>query len=263
MAFPVATTTTKAKRVLEVRLAENQLEIERTLALRYEIFNLEMNEGLAESAQTGKDRDEYDLFCDHLIVLDKTDPAEEKIVGTYRMLRRRIADQNIGFYTENEFDLSEVRKLEGEIAEIGRSCVHPDYRDGSVINMLWVGIGNYLKTYDVQYLMGCGSVHSHDPREASLICAWLREKGALVDEHMDVEPRPGYEVEGFDPELKIDDPKALNKKIPALIKGYIRAGSKLGGKPAYDHEFGTIDFFILFDRADIDKRYNKHYIERD
>ncbi len=262
MAFPVATTTTRARRVLEVRLAENQLEIERTLALRYEIFNLELNEGLAESAHTGKDRDEFDLFCDHLIVLDKTTPGEDKIVGTYRMLRRSVAERNIGFYTENEFDLSAIHRIEDEIAEIGRSCVHPDYRDGSVINMLWVGIGNYLKEYNVQYLMGCGSVHSRDSREASEICAWLRGKDALVDARFDVRPRPGYEVEGFDPHLVVEDSKALNKKIPALIKGYIRAGSKLGARPAYDHEFGTIDFFILFNRAEIDARYNNRFVER-
>ncbi|MBE8427083.1 GNAT family N-acetyltransferase, partial [Leptospira borgpetersenii serovar Tarassovi] len=127
----------KAERKLEVRIAENQLEIERTLALRYEVFNLELGEGLPQSAATRKDRDEYDLFCDHLIVIDKN--RENKIVGTYRILRRSVAKQNLGFYSDNEFDITKIYEFDAETAEIGRSCVHPEYRDGSVISMLWAG----------------------------------------------------------------------------------------------------------------------------
>jgi len=118
----------KKERRLTVRIAENQLEIERALALRYDVFNLELGEGLPESAATRKDRDEYDYFCEHLIVIDKANG--DQIVGTYRILKRSVAEKNIGFYSENEFDISNIYKLNDEAAEIGRSCVHPDYRDG-------------------------------------------------------------------------------------------------------------------------------------
>lgn len=245
-------------RKLEVRLAENQLEIEKALALRYEVFNLEMNEGLAESVATGKDRDEYDLYCDHLIVLDRT--RDEKIVGTYRLLRSSIARKNIGFYSENEFNLAALNNLPGEVAEIGRSCVHKEYRDGSVISMLWIGLGNYMNQFNVRYLSGCASLHTTDPVEASEMYACMKSKEMLADPRYQVEPLKTHTLEGFNPHFEITDIKATYKRMPALLKGYVRAGARFCSEPALDREFGTIDFYIIFDKTEVDKRYGRHYL---
>lgn len=258
MAISVIEKKQGVERQLEVRLAENQLEIEQTLSLRYNVFNLEMGEGLPQSHQTGKDRDEYDYYCDHLIVTDKT---AGKIVGTYRILRREIARQHIGFYSETEFDLTNIYKIENEIAEVGRSCVHPDYRDGSVISLLWTGLGEYMKQYNVQYLMGCGSIHSVDPIMVNEAYAFLREKDALAGEEFFVMPRKTHILSGFNPNYIIPDMKEATKRIPPLIKGYVRIGTKICGIPAVDYVFNTTDVFILFDIADIDKRYGKHYLK--
>lgn len=247
----------KANRKLTVRIAENQLEIERALALRYDVFNLELCEGLPQSSSTRKDRDEYDLYCDHLIVVDEA--AKNQIVGTYRILRRSIAKENIGFYSENEFDITNIYKLEEEVAEVGRSCVHPNYRDGSVITMLWSGLADYMVAKNVRYLMGCGSIHSTDAVMASEAYAFLKEKDALADERFRVYPNPDYIIPGFNENYIINDLKALTKTIPALIKGYIRVGSKICGVPALDSVFGTVDVFILFDRNLITEKYGKHY----
>ncbi|URD71495.1 GNAT family N-acetyltransferase [Leptospira borgpetersenii] len=249
----------KAERKLEVRIAENQLEIERTLALRYEVFNLELGEGLPQSAATRKDRDEYDLFCDHLIVIDKN--RENKIVGTYRILRRSVAKQNLGFYSDNEFDITKIYELDAETAEIGRSCVHPEYRDGSVISMLWAGLGTYMQKHNIRYFFGCGSIHHTDTRSANEVYAYLKDKNALVSKEFDVTPLPGFEIPGFDPNYQVDDIKAVYKRIPALIKGYIRAGSQICGIPAWDKVFKTIDFFILFDVHDIQSKYGKRFLD--
>ena len=249
--------TKTRERHLEVRLAQNQLEIEQTLSLRYNIFNLELEQGLPESHANQKDRDEYDLYCDHLIVVDKG--ADDRIVGTYRLLRGAVAREHAGFYSETEFNLDGIYDLKHEVAEIGRSCVHPDYRDGSVITHLWIGLAMYMKEFDVWYLMGCGSVHTSEAQKASLISAWLREKGALADLRFSASPRSNYRLPGFDPNVTIDDPKAVAKEIPPLVKGYIRAGSKIVGTPAYDAVFRTTDFFITFDRHEIDQRYGRHY----
>ncbi|WCL49234.1 GNAT family N-acetyltransferase [Leptospira sp. GIMC2001] len=249
--------TKKAEKKLTVRIAENQLEIERALALRYEVFNLELGEGLPQSASTRKDRDEYDLYCDHLIVLDEN--QESKIVGTYRILKRSVAIENIGFYSETEFDINNIYNLDEEVAEIGRSCVHPSYRDGSVITMLWAGLADYMMTQNVRYLMGCGSIHSTDPQMASEAYAFLKAKDAIADEKFRVYPNPGYAIKNLNENLEIDDLKALTKTIPPLIKGYIRVGSKICGAPALDSVFGTTDVFILFDRNQITEKYGKHY----
>ncbi|EMO55113.1 GNAT family N-acetyltransferase [Leptospira noguchii] len=249
----------KTERKLEVRIAENQLEIERTLALRYEVFNLELGEGLPQSAATRKDRDEYDLFCDHLIVIDKN--QENKIVGTYRILRRSVAKQNLGFYSDNEFDITKIYELDAETAEIGRSCVHPQYRDGSVISMLWAELGAYMQKYNVRYLFGCGSIHQTDVQSANEVYAYLKDKNALAEKEFDIRPLPSFEIPGFNPNFQADDMKAVHKRVPALIKGYLRAGAQICGTPALDKVFKTIDFFILFDIRDIESKYGKRFLD--
>ncbi|MBK8395221.1 MAG: GNAT family N-acetyltransferase [Leptospiraceae bacterium] len=258
MAINIISKKQGIERKLVVRLAENQYEIEQTLVLRYNVFNLEMGEGLPESRQAQKDRDEYDYFCEHLIVKDETN---DRIVGTYRILNRSVAKENIGFYSENEFDLRKLYEFKDEVAEVGRSCVHPDYRDGSVISLLWSGFGEYMLQNNVRYLMGCGSIHSVDPIAASQAYAYLKENKALASDEFGVTPYPSHSLEGFDPNYLIEDKKAIIKSIPPIIKGYVRLGAKICGYPAVDRVFGTTDMFVLFDRKEIDARYGKHYLK--
>lgn len=258
MAISVINKKQGIERRLEVRLAENQYEIEQTLALRYNVFNLEMGEGLPESRQAQKDRDDYDYYCDHLIVKDETN---DLIVGTYRILKRSVAKENIGFYSETEFDLRKLYDFKEEVAEVGRSCVHQDYRDGSVISLLWSGFGEYMLKNDIRYLMGCGSIHSTDPLAASQAYAYLKENNALASDEFGVVPYDSHRLDGFDPNYIIEDKKAVNKTIPPIIKGYVRLGAKICGYPALDRVFGTTDMFVLFDRNEIDARYGKHYLK--
>jgi len=249
--------TLKQPRQLVVRLAENQLEIERALALRYHVFNQEMELGLAASHATGKDRDEFDLYCDHLIVVDEA--REGEVVGTYRLLKGAVARRYSGFYSSSEFDLSGLSRLDGEVAEIGRSCVHLEYRDGSVISMLWNGLAQYMLDQDVHYLMGCGSVTSVDPAVVSATGAYILSKDAVLD--LPVKPRAGRELVGYDPQGVLFD-KASQKLVPALVKGYVRAGSRLALHPSVDLEFGTTDFFIFFERKAITARYSQKFMEK-
>ncbi|MCS7204401.1 MAG: GNAT family N-acetyltransferase [Leptospiraceae bacterium] len=247
------------ERELIVRLVENQYELEQTLALRYEIFNEELGEGLPESKETKKDRDEYDYFCDHLVVIDKAN--NNKIVGTYRILRSSIAKQNIGFYSETEFDLTKIYELKDEAAEIGRSCVHKDYRDGSVISLLWSGLAWYVKEYNIRYLMGMGSFHTHDPIEISKAYAYFKAKNHFVEEELRVPILKGRELKGFDPNYQLGDLREGMRAVPPLILGYLRAGAMIGGGPAYDEVFRTTDFFIFFDVKRITERYGQRYLK--
>lgn len=258
MAISIIQNKQGIERKLEVRLAENQYEIEQTLSLRYNVFNLEMGEGLPESRQSQKDRDAYDYYCEHLIVKDH---SQDKIVGTYRILKRSVALENIGFYSETEFDLRKLYDLKDEVAEVGRSCVHQDYRDGSVISLLWSGFGEYMQENNIRYLMGCGSIHSTDPLIASQAYAYLKENNALAGEELCVSPYEKNSLKGFDPNYIIEDKKAVYKLIPPIIKGYVRLGAKICGYPALDDVFGTTDVFVLFDRKEIDARYGKHYLK--
>lgn len=258
MALILTETTRGIERKLEVRLAENQLEIEKALSLRYNVFNLEMGEGLPQSAATQKDRDEYDYYCDHLVVVDKN--RDNQVVGTYRILKREVAEKNIGLYSETEFDLKKIYQLKDNFAEVGRSCVHPDYRNGSVISLLWGGLAEYMQENKLRYLMGCGSIHSTSAKVASEVYAYLRENNGLAGDEFDIRPLETHKIEGFDPNLKIENMKEISKTIPPLIKGYLRAGSKICGYPAIDKVFGTIDVFVLFDFDEVSERYLKKFI---
>lgn len=245
-------------RQLEVRIAQNQLEIEQALTLRYNVFNKELGEGLARSQSTGKDRDDFDLYCEHLIVIDK---ETSEVVGTYRILSKSRALQNVGFYSETEFDLTNIYRVNAEMAEVGRSCVHPDYRDGSVITLLWNGLAEYILKNNVRYLMGCGSLHSTDANEVNEVYAYLRDQDHLVEEALRVQPRASHVHPDFREISLNSDIKAVTRRLPPLIKGYLRIGARIGGKPALDREFGTTDLFIFFDAESVTQRYGKRFLE--
>lgn len=243
-------------RKLEVKIASNESEIEQALSLRYNVFNLEMKGGLPQSSATSKDKDEYDALCEHLIVIDTKNLNQ--VVGTYRILKREIAVNNGGFYSEQEFSLIKIYEMEEEVAEVGRSCVHQNYRGGTVISLLWTGLADYMKQNSIRYLIGCGSVHSTDPLLASQTYAWIKSKNALCDESIRIKPLDSHTLSGFCPTIEIEN-KSANIKIPPLIKGYLRLGAKIGGEPAVDRIFGTTDFFVFFDYNEISKKYGQHY----
>lgn len=249
-------TERQEEKKLEVRLAETPEEIEKTLALRYNVFNAELGEGLPESADTQKDRDKYDDHCDHLIVIDRAN--NDMIVGTYRIIRTSVAREGIGFYSDNEFDLSYIYNLKDEVAELGRGCVHLDYRDGSVLPLLWAGLAWYVQKFKCRYMMGCGSVHSTDPALASQIYAYFKKKDWLTKEFQ-VPPTAEFTMEGFQEDAELINEKEVGLEVPSLIKGYVRAGAKVGSFPAVDKVFKTTDFFILFDSEKVEEKYGKRY----
>ena len=123
------------------------------MKLRFEVFNLELSEGLQSSYQTGLDMDEYDDYCDHIIVMDTT---KDVVVGTYRLLPGYRAENGIGYYSESEFEMFNLRRLSGNKLELGRACVHRDYRGSAVLNLMWAGIAQYIENYDINYLFGHG-----------------------------------------------------------------------------------------------------------
>lgn len=239
-----------------VKIVETAEELEAALRLRFEVFNLEMNEGLAASWETGLDQDRYDAHADHLIVIDKRN--QNRVVGTYRMLTKSRVIGNGGFYSEGEFDLTNLKKLPEEILEMGRSCVHRDYRASGVINLLWAGIAKFLEIIEAKYLFGCGSLHTHDVQEISEIFSYLKANH-MAAEQFRVYPVDKCVVPGLRDDLPVGDRREVMKKLPPLLKGYFRIGASICGAPALDAEFGTTDFCILLPTAQINSRYQRHY----
>lgn len=237
----------------EVKIATEPSEIEQAQRLRFQVFNLELNKGLKTSYQRGLDVDEFDPYCEHLIVRDF---KSGDVVGTYRLLRGSQARQKIGFYSEKEFDLSAIKKLDGELMELGRSCARKDFRGRALIPLMWEAITEQVRKYNVRYLFGCGSLYSTDAADVSAVYGLLKQKYYSPDEFR-VKPLEHCAFRGLNEALLVTDEQAVFQKLPGLIKGYLRAGALVCGPPALDDEFGTTDFFLLLDFAALKDEYLK------
>ncbi len=237
----------------EVKITTEPKEIEQAQRLRFEVFNLELNKGLKSSYDRGLDVDEFDPYCDHLIVRDL---RSGDVVGTYRLLRGFEARQNIGFYSEKEFDLSRIKRLDGELMELGRSCARRDFRDRALIPLMWEAITEHVRNHKVRHLFGCGSLYTTDPAEVSAVYSLLKSKFYASDEYR-VRPVDKCVFDGIKEDVRVADEQALFLKLPSLIKGYLRIGALVCGPPALDEEFGTADFFLLLDFAALKEEYLK------
>ena len=233
---------------LGVRLARSEQDIRRAQKLRYQVFAKEMGAQLPSAAE-GIDRDEYDAYCDHLLVEDKT---RDKIVGTYRMLPPHKARQLKGLYAEQEFDLARLAGIRDHIIEVGRSCVHKDYRRGAVIAMLWAGLADYVRQQGGQYLAGCASVSLLDGGHQAVSLYRQIEAKHLAPPEWRVTPHLALPLH----EIQDNAPSA---PMPPLIKGYLRAGAWVCGEPAWDPDFNCADFFMLLPMSKLDARHQRHF----
>lgn len=228
--------------VYGVRYARSVAELDELARLRFRVFNLELNEGLDESFLTGRDLDEYDAQCHHLLVIHRPSGA---IVGTYRIQTTPMAEARRGFYTESEFDLSRLpREILDEAVEVGRACIAREHRLKPVLFLLWKGLALYMEHNRKRWLFGPCSLTSQDPWDGKRALDELERRGKLDREHA-VTPQPGYECvwEGEDPGPE----RAAALELPPLFEIYLRYAGKVCGLPIIDRRFKTIDFFVLFD----------------
>jgi putative hemolysin len=240
---------------LEVRLATTFAELDAALRLRFEVFNLELQEGLTASYERGFDQDPYDAWCDHLIVRELT---TEAVVGTYRLLRGGVAAKQLGFYSENEFDLSRLKRLPGEALELGRSCVAQSHRSFATINLLWSAITQYAEQRGLRYLFGCASLHSAAAAEVQPLYSYLRQHH-FAPEEFRVTPLEHCRMPLQEDNAAPLDTRAARRQLPPLLKGYLRTGAVVCGAPAFDAEFGTADVLMLMQLQQMAARYQQHY----
>ncbi len=234
---------------LAVGLARNVHEVREAQRLRYQVFAREMGARVPGREQ-GIDCDIYDAYCDHLLVRDT---ESDEVVGTYRILSGAKARRIGGFYAEGEFDLARLNHLRESMVEVGRSCVHPDYRGGATIALLWSGLGAYMLQHDYRYLIGCASIGMEDGgRGAVGIYHQLRATSFSPIEYR-VFPRRELPMHVFGGDTAAP--------LPPLIKGYIRLGSYVCGAPAWDPDFNTADLLMLLPLARINPRYARHFLK--
>jgi putative hemolysin len=233
---------------LTISLARTDTEVEEAQRLRFKVFAEEMGANLA-SAQEETDSDMFDSYCDHLLVRDNN---TNKVIGTYRILPPDRA-RNIGsFYSESEFDLTRLEHLRDRMVEVGRSCVHRDYRDGATITRLWGGLADYMIKNKHEYLIGCASISMKDGGHyAASVYKKVHKLYAAPAEYR-VFPRCPLPLDALD--------QTLDVGIPPLIKGYLRLGAYIGGEPAWDPDFNTADLFVMLPMSRLNAKYAKHFI---
>ena len=246
-----------------IKIAEKKSELKKAQALRYSVFYKEKKAIPTISKKILRlDYDKIDKFADHLIVIDKNiKRTKSKIVGTYRLLRGDVAAHCGGFYTSSEFDLSKILNSykNNQILELGRSCVHKNYRNGTIMNLLWKAIAEYVKLYDIKILLGCASFHGTDIIKHTNELSYLRKNFSLPDEFsvksLDTKIYPSYtEINS-----NINDLRTF-VKLPPLIKGYLRIGGKVSHDCFVDHKFNTIDLCVIVTTDNIDEKYKKKYL---
>jgi putative hemolysin len=230
-------------------LARDSDDIEAAQRLRFEVFNLELNEGLDTAYLSGRDSDRFDECCDHLLVEDSRTGG---VVGTYRLQTGQLAAANHGYYSAQEFDFAPFEPVRCETVELGRACVHKDHRKLAVVNLLWRGIAVYATERKARYLVGCSSLTSQDAATGAAMYRTLRQ-GHLVEERFRTEPVGAYPI-------AVDESTGPLPPVPKLLRAYFAIGAKICGPPALDREFKTIDFLTLLDLRTLPEAVRNHFL---
>ena len=229
-----------------LRFARTAEDIDRLLTLRFEVFNLELGEGLDESYDTGRDTDDFDASCHHMLV-ERTDGT---MIGTYRMQTAAMAARANGFYSAIEYDLDALpRRVLEQSVEIGRACIHRRHRKRTVLFLLWQGLARYMVHNRLRYLFGCCSLTSQDQAAGIRLYRQLVAAGRV---------RPDLDVPVLG-HARCEAPadvveKGPDVEIPALFATYLRYGALVCSRPAIDRDFKTIDYLVLMDTATLSRR---------
>ena len=232
-----------------LHLASEPAQVKAAQRLRYEVFNVEMGEGLAVSAALGLDVDAFDEVCDHLLV---TEIVSGAVVGTYRLQTGKKAAAGIGYYSAQEFDFSPFESARAEILELGRACVAQAHRNQSVLGLLWKGLARHAQAQGARYLIGCSSLTSQDPAQG------LAAYEQLAGKYLAPSPWRTKPLSGRECQAQLVSSEVVS--IPRLMFAYLAAGAKICGTPALDKEFGTIDFLTWMDLQSMPDRVLRKFM---
>jgi putative hemolysin len=249
-----------------LRLAESVEDRDAACRLRFKVFNIELGKGLDSSYETGLDTDHFDLFCDHLLVEDKLADAASphRVVGTYRLQTGTTAALNLGYYSEQEFDFAPYEPIRSEILELGRASIDREHRTPEVLTLLWRGIAQYANDMQLRYLVGCSSLNSIDPREGWHIHGQL--ENSRVAPELQTVPVGSYlcPVASSSGCSECGDSTGQAPpeygKVPKLLRTYLAIGARICSAPAWDKEFGTIDFLTLLDLRTISSSARNRFL---
>ncbi len=252
----------------EVRLARRRADVAAFQALRYRVFYEEMGAVAdARARALRRDRDDFDEACDHLLVIDRAvndravndqEGRNGAVVGGYRLLRTSVALARGGFYTAAEYDIGALTARPGEALELGRSCVHAAYRQGTVIQLLLRGIAAYVARHQISLIFGCASLAGTDPEALALPLSYLAHNHLAPRRLRPVAVAERY-VEMARMAPGAVDAGAARAALPPLIKGYLRAGGSVGEGAVVDEQFGTTDICMVIETDCVSDRFRQRY----
>lgn len=252
---PFTTSKNNQPTTISVTWAQHLDEIRQAQRLRYEVFAHEMGANI-KSPIAEHDIDLFDDYCEHLLIKNQ---ETQEVIGTYRLLTPEQAKRAGGFYSETEFDLTRLRLLRNNMVELGRSCVHPEHRNGGVLLSLWGALAEFMHRNQLEFMIGCASIpmncHTLPGVSAGYAAASIWEQ--VKQKHLapiqyHVRPRLALPVEDLQSDI-VAEP-------PALIKGYLRLGAKVLGAPAWDPDFNTADLPMMMKLSDMPSKYRKHFL---
>ncbi len=243
----------------QLKLADSEAELRAAQRLRYEVFVAELGgdgSGVDHAARLEKDR--YDPFFDHLLLMDRSRMVNDQVVGVYRLLREDGANRVGQFYSEDEYDLGPLQQSGRRLLELGRSCLHADYRGGTAMYELWSGLAGYVAEHGIEVLFGVASFHGTDPQALAGPLSLLHHR-YLAPPDLRVTARADH-AQPMDllPEGEIYRPAAM-MAVPALIKAYLRLGGFVGQGAWIDHDFNTTDVCLILDTARMNDRQRAIY----
>ncbi|MGX1673753.1 GNAT family N-acetyltransferase [Streptomyces sp. NPDC055400] len=231
-----------------VTLARDEDDVRAAQRLRHDVFAGEMG-ALLTTPHPGLDVDAFDAYCDHLLVRDT---VTGQVVGTYRLLPPERASVAGRLYSEGEFDLTALDAIRPGLVEVGRSCVHPDHRDGAVIGLIWAGIARYMVDRGHEWLAGCCSIPLADGG-ALAAGTWDRVRTKyLAPEEYRVRALLPWNAE------RVEFP--ARTELPPLLRGYLRLGAWVCAEPAHDPDFGVADLYVLLSMRRVNPRYLRHFL---
>ncbi|MFN9069020.1 MAG: GNAT family N-acetyltransferase [Bdellovibrionales bacterium] len=237
-----------------LKTAQTVEELVQSFKLRHEVFNIEFR----GQSHKGLDFDRYDSLFDHLLIYHQD---TKRVVGTYRL---NLSDFPLESYTGLEFDLSGLHDFEGPYLELGRACISKEHRQGAVISLLWRGIAEYMKQTGAEIVFGCSSVKVNDSRRAALLFTYLKEQNLIIENRC--HPTRKFQFEDFQAwelffvrGLTEEQKKEAQSLIPPLLKSYLKLGSKILARPAFDRDFDCLDFLTVLKRSQMSKLVEKKF----
>jgi putative hemolysin len=234
-----------------VSLAADEAQRMQCYKLRYDVFANELGAEVRGSIP-GVDKDRFDDHCQHLMVRDNN---SGQLIATTRLLDREGCQQTGMYYSETEFDLGGLINGDDHFVEVGRTCIHPDYRRGAALPMLWQGIARFVVAHKVDHLIGCASISlSYGSAYVNAAMRYVREH------HFSAPNKRAYPRIPL--QLAENEPLPDDIILPTLLKGYLRQGAIICGEPYWDEDFNVADVFVMLHCEGIASRYVRHFIDR-